>query len=294
VSDTPRAILLKCAATLAFTTMYAVIKLAGDVAVGEVILFRCAFSLLPLFAFSLFTIGPRATVRTSQPKLHLVRSCAGLGAMLFTFLGVQLLPLAVVTVIGFLAPVFAVLLSAWLLRERVGLLRVLAVLVSLGGIVFVFVSEHAFSEIAASGFGVGVLLALIGSVLSAFAVVFVRQMSRNERSETIVFYFMCFGSLAGALSMLWSHTALSTSQVALLTLAGLIGGFGQIAMTFSYRLAEASLLAALDYLAFVWAAGLGFAMFGEVPRIPQVIGSAVIIMAGLLIAIDQRWRLARR
>lgn len=294
MSDTLRAIILKCAATLAFTTMYALIKLAGDVAIGEVIFFRSAFSLIPLFAVSLFTIGPRATVRTAHPRLHLVRSAAGLGSMLFTFLAIQLLPLAIVTVFGFLAPVFAVVLAGWLLGERVGLLRALAVGVSLCGIVLVFASENGFSALGASAFSVGALLAIVGAVLSAFAVVFVRQMSRNERSETIVFYFMSFGAGAGALSMLFSHTALSLHQATLLTICGLIGGVGQIAMTFSYRYAEASLLAPLDYLAFVWAAALGLLVFGEMPGVPQLLGSAVIIVAGLLIAYDQRRRLAAR
>jgi len=289
---TTRAILLKSAATLAFTTMYTLIKLAGDVAVGEIVFFRSAFSLIPLFLLSLFTIGPRATMRTGKPRLHLVRSAAGLGSMLLTFLAVQLLPLAVVTVIGFLAPVFAVLLAAFVLREQVGPLRALAVAISLAGIVFVFAEQDRLTFALNSGYGVGVLLAIVGALLSAFVVVFIREMTRRERSETIVFYFMSVGTLAGALSMLWSHTALAWSQVLLLVASGLIGGLGQIAMTFSYKHAEASLLAPLDYLAFVWASLLGFAFFGEVPGVPQICGSAIIIIAGLLITLDQRRRVA--
>ena len=290
--QTTRAILLKSAATLSFTTMYTLIKLAGDVAVGEVVFFRSAFSLIPLFALSLFTIGPRATVRTAQPKLHLVRSAAGLGSMLFTFLAVQLLPLAVVTVIGFLAPVFAVLLAAFVLRERVGPLRALAVAISLGGIVLVFAEQDGLAFAATSHYGWGVLLAIGGAVLSAVAVVLIREMTRYERSETIVFYFMSFGTALGALSMLFVRSALTLPQVLLLTASGLVGGAGQILMTFSYRHAEASLLAPLDYFAFVWATLLGFAFFGEVPGVPQLCGSAVIIVAGLLITLDQRRRIA--
>jgi len=290
--STLRALALKCAATLAFALMYALIKLAGDVAIGEVIFFRSAWSLPPLFALSLFTVGPRATVRTARPVLHLVRSMVGLGSMLVTFLAVQLLPLAVVTVFGFLAPVFAVVLSAWLLRERIGVLRALAVAVSLLGVVLVFAAQQGFTALAATGFSVGALFAIIGAVLSAFAVVFIRQMSRSERSETIVFWFMTCGSVAGGLSMLWKHSALTFAQVALLSAVGLLGGLGQIAMTFSYRYAEASLLAPLDYLAFVWAALLGYWFFREVPGVPVLLGSAVIIVAGLLITWDQRRRMA--
>jgi drug/metabolite transporter (DMT)-like permease len=293
MNKTLRAIALKAGATLAFTTMYTLIKLAGDVAVGEIIFFRCALSLIPLFALSLITVGPLATIRTTQPRLHLVRAVAGLGSMLFTFLAVQLLPLAVVTVFLFLAPVFAVVLSAFLLREQVGVLRALAVLVSLGGIVLVFAARDGFSLVPGSGFGIGALLAICGAIGSAFAVVFIRQMSRSERSETIVFYFMASGTLLGALSMAWTHSGLTVPQVLLLSGSGLLGGVGQIAMTFAYRHAEASLLAPLDYLAFVWATLLGFAFFGEVPGLPVLAGSAIIIVAGLLITIDERRRVTK-
>lgn len=289
---TLRAIALKSGATLAFTVMYTLIKLAGGVAVGEIVFFRSAFSLIPLFALSMFTVGPRATIVTSQPKLHLVRSAAGLGSMLCTFLALHLLPLAIVTVLGFLAPVFAVLLAGLLLHERVGLLRALAVGVSLGGIVLVFASENGFSFAANAGFTIGALLAIGGAILSAFAVVFIRQMSGSERSETIVFWFMACGTLLGLLSMAFARTPLTFPQVLLLTACGLLGGVGQIAMTFAYRHAEASLLAPLDYFAFVWASLLGFAFFGEVLGIPQLLGSAIIIVAGLLITIDQRRRVA--
>ena len=53
-----RGIVLKLTATFFFSLMYAVIKLSGDVPIGEVIFFRCFFALIPLFALSAFTIGP--------------------------------------------------------------------------------------------------------------------------------------------------------------------------------------------------------------------------------------------
>ena len=71
-------IALKVAATLAFSIMSACIKLAGPVPVGEVIFFRCAFALIPLFVLSAWTVGPRAVVRTERPWLHVVRSAVGI------------------------------------------------------------------------------------------------------------------------------------------------------------------------------------------------------------------------
>lgn len=67
-----RGIVLKLTATFFFSLMYAVIKLSGDVPIGEVIFFRCFFALIPLFALSAFTIGPAHVIRTARPSWHIV------------------------------------------------------------------------------------------------------------------------------------------------------------------------------------------------------------------------------
>src|SRR5260221_201730 len=83
-------IALKLGATLAFSLMYATIKLAGPVPVGEVVFFRCLFALLPLFALSFFTVGPLSVVRTSRPLFHVVRSIAGTLSMFLNFAALTL------------------------------------------------------------------------------------------------------------------------------------------------------------------------------------------------------------
>ncbi len=105
-------ITLKLGATLAFSVMYATIKLAGHVPVGEEVFFRCLFALIPLFALSFFTVGPLAIVRTSRPIMHVVRSIAGTASMFLNFAALARLPLADITAFSFVAPIFAVVLAA--------------------------------------------------------------------------------------------------------------------------------------------------------------------------------------
>ena len=107
-----RGIALKLAATLAFSLMYAVIKLAGDVPMGEVVFFRAVFAMVPLLAFSCVTIGPLAIMRTGSPFRHLTRSAAGISAMFLNFWALTMLPLADITAFSFVAPIFAVVLAA--------------------------------------------------------------------------------------------------------------------------------------------------------------------------------------
>src|SRR5665213_2381375 len=246
-----RGIVLKIAATISFSLMYALIKLAGAVPVGEVVFFRAFFALAPLFALSFYTVGPANVARTARSGWHILRSAAGVTGMFMNFAALKLLPLADVTAFSFVAPIFAVVLAATMLRERVGPYR---------------------------GF----------AVAAGFVVVFIRQMSTTERSETIVFYFMTVCSLAGLATMLWSRVALSANQAMLLMLCGVLGGIGQICMTFSYRYAEPSLLAPFDYIAMVWAVALGYFVFAEVPEQMVMIGACAVVAAGLFIAWRER------
>ena len=132
-----RGIALKLTATFIFSLMYAIIKLVSDAPVGEVIFFRSFFALIPLFILSSFTIGVKNVVRTARPRWHIVRSIAGTCSMFLNFGAVQRLHLADVTGFSFVAPVFAVILAALMLREKVGPWRSFAVVAGFAGVMAV-------------------------------------------------------------------------------------------------------------------------------------------------------------
>ena len=117
-------------------------------------------------------------------------------------------------------------------------------------------------------------------------------MSATEKSEPIVFYFMAFCAVVGALTMIWWRVPLSPANAAWLAMAGIFGGFGQIAMTFSYRYAEPSLLAPFDYSSMIWAVTFGLLIFGEVPAAAVLIGATIVTAAGGFIAFREH-RLGR-
>lgn len=289
---TSRGIALKVGATLAFSLQYVGIKLAGSVPVGEVVFFRAFFALVPLFFLSAFTIGFARMVRTDRPWLHLLRSAVGASGMFLNFAALKLLPLADITAFGFVQPIFAVVLAAFVLKETIGPYRGGAVIVGFAGVMLMIQPHGGMGGILAHGFSAGAGLALTGALCSAFVVIYIRQMSATEKSETIVFYFMLFCAAVGALSMLWWRVPLSWGSAAWLIMAGVFGGFGQIAMTFSYRFAEPSLLAPFDYTSMIWAVSFGFAIFGEIPALMVLVGAAIVTAAGAFIAFREH-RLGR-
>jgi drug/metabolite transporter (DMT)-like permease len=283
-----RGIALKLAATLAFSLMYAVIKLAGVVPIGEVVFFRAVFAMVPLLAFASFTVGPLAIVRTGRPLNHILRSAAGISSMFLNFWALSMLPLADITAFSFVAPIFAVVLAALLLSEHVGPFRWGAVLVGFAGTLLMVEPRDGFGHFAHSASSLGAMLALSGAFLSSFVVVFIRQMSATERSETIVFYFMLTSAIVGGATMIWFRAPLTFWNTFWLVQCGLLGGVGQICMTYCYRYAEPSLLAPFDYIAMVWAAGLGYFIFAEVPEPMVMAGAGVVSAAGIFIVWRER------
>ncbi len=286
MSRISRGIALKIASTLAFTLQYTAIKLAGEVPVGQIIFFRAFFALIPIGILIMFTIGPRAALRTSNPRLHLGRSLIGLTGMFLNFAAVKTLPLADITGYNFVQPILAVIFAALLLKESVGPYRSAAVAVGFAGVALMLEPQGGIAGLIYQGFSAGALLALGSATISALVITFIRQMSASEHGETIVLYFMLTCSTVGAVTMIWSRVALTEQMAFWLITAGICGGFGQIGMTFCYRYAQPSQLAPFDYLAMVWAVTLGYFVFTEIPQKLVLIGTGIVIAAGVFIA----WR----
>jgi drug/metabolite transporter (DMT)-like permease len=81
----------------------------------------------------------------------------------------------------------------------------------------------------------------------------------------------------------------SWGDFAVLIGIGVAGGFGQIFFTDSYRHAPASFLAPFDYTAMLWAFGLGYWLFAEVPTIHVMLGAIIVSGAGIFVILRERY-----
>ena len=204
--------------------------------------------------------------------------------MFCNFAAYTYLPLADATAIGFASPLFVVVLAAFMLSERVHLIRWSAVVIGFIGVVIIAGPEAGLSRSALYG----ALFALTGAALTAVAMIFLRRMSAHEHSITIAFYFMLTSAAVSLTTIIFGWNWPTTGEAAVLVLTGLAGGVGQLFLSFSYRYGEASVLAPFDYAAMIWAVVLGYFVFSELPA-PQVwVGGAIVIAAGLLILWRER------
>lgn len=281
--NVPRAIALKLAQTLFFTLMYATVKLADRTPVGEVVFFRSFFALIPVVIFTSMTGGLSRMVTMKRPKMHLIRGINGSVAMFFNFAAVLLLPLVTLTAFSFLSPVLMVVLSIPLLGEKIGPWRWLAVILGFAGVLLMIEPHGGLASILHLNMSLGLLCALIYVTLNALTMILMRKLTQTEYSEAMVFYFMSWCAIVGAVSMFFQFTMPTGRELFWLIATGILGGIGQIFYAYCYRYAEPSLLAPFDYTAMPWAMLLGWFVFGEMPEAIVLVGACVVVAAGLII-----------
>ena len=285
-----RGITLKILSVCVFIVMASLIKAVSDhVPPGQAVFFRSFFALPVIVIWLLMRHELRHGLETRNPMGHFFRGLVGTSAMGLGFAGLGLLPLPEVTAIGYAAPLLVVIFAAMFLNEQVRLFRLSTVGLGMIGVLIVLSPRL---QISANAMDVretlGAVVVLGGAVCAALAQVFVRKLVQTEGTAAIVFWFSVTASVLSLLTLPYGWVIPAPREMLMLVLAGLLGGLGQILLTSSYRLADASLIAPFEYVSMLLALGIGFFVFGEVPTWTMIGGAAIIISAGVLIIWRER------
>jgi drug/metabolite transporter (DMT)-like permease len=285
-----RGITFKILSVCVFVAMSAIIKATAEyVPPGQAVFFRSLFA-IPVIGVWLALSGDlRTGLKTSDPMGHFWRGLLGTTSMGLSFAGLGLLPLPEVTAIGYAAPIIVVIFAAMFLGEQVRLFRLSMVVLGLAGVLVVLSPRLQLDPATISSReSLGAVIVLLSAVLVALAQIFVRKLVNTETTSAIVFYFSVTAVLLSLLTLPWGWVVPPPHVVALLVLAGLLGGVGQILLTTSYRNTDASLIASFEYTSMLLAIIVGYTVFGEVPGAATLAGGAMIVIAGILIILRER------
>ena len=279
----PLAILYMVSAGALFAISSATSKwLVATYPVGEVLFTRALVSLIALGAFILPVRG-LAVFRTKRPRAHLMRAVSQSTSQTLLMLAFSLMPLASATAINFSAPLFATLASIVFLREHVGAARWLALAVGFFGVVIV---THPGTDT----FQTGALFAVFNAILFGTVTAGVRGMTRTESTETLTMHQLSITTVIFGLMLVLGFIMPTGHDAGLMLLNGLTNAVGQYWWTRSLHLAPTAAVAPFQYLSLVWALIIGFAVWGDVPTITLVIGSAIVVGSGIFLF----WHESRR
>lgn len=222
-------------------------------------------------------------LRTQRPILHLFRGLALTGASIFFVFSLETLPLELATAIGFVAPLYVTVLSIVFLKEKVGIRRWAAV-------GFGFIGVLIIVRPGTTAFQSTMLFPLVSALCWASGLIITRFMKGSELPLVILFYSSLVGCVASAPLVFPVWIEPTNSQWILLISLGVLNAVGQYLIIRAFLLASASLLAPFSYFSIVWATLIGAVVFGTFPDIATVVGTSVLIGAGLYVWHRERVR----
>jgi len=259
----------------AFSVMDIIVKWSDNYPVGEVLFFRGLCGLIPLF----FLIPKEKYFnfyKTNRRFLHFKRCASGLIAIVSIFIALRKLPLATVVSISFAAPVFTTVMSIFLLNEKVGLYRWLAVIVGFIGIIII--SEPGFSSM-----NLYYLYPIVFCLGLSYVAIAIKQLSETEPVWLISFYFSLSIMILSFFTIPQGWLIPNIKDLLLLSLLGILGGLANLWLTQSYKFSDVSLVTPLKYLALIFAIFFGYIIWGEIPTYKTLIGSLLVIFSSIII-----------
>lgn len=260
-----------------FSCMNVCVRLAGDVPTFQKSFFRNLVSLAVATVMLLREgKGFRPNSVKNWPYL-LARAACGTVGLLCNFYAVDHLLLSDASMLNKMAPFFAVIASYFLLKEKLTPVQVATLAGAFIGALFIIKPTLSNMDLVPS------LVGLAGGLGAGMAYTFVRLLGkRGERGSYIVFVFSAFSCLAVLPYVAVVRAPMTMGQLATLIAAGLFAAGGQFSVTAAYCYAPARELSVYDYAQVIFAAVLGFFVFGDVPDGYSFLGYTVICgMAGL-------------
>ena len=259
----------------AFSITDLIVKWSDSYPLGQVLFFRGFFGVLLYFL-----IMPRDRIKnfyyTKRPGLHFLRCFFGLIALLSIFTALRNLPLATVVSITFAAPIFTTILSIFLLSEKVGFFRWLAVIVGFIGIIII--TEPGFTSL-----NIYFVYPVIFCLGMSYVAITIRQLSTSEPVWLISLYFSVTITLASFFTIPYGWIMPDIKDLVLLMSIGIFGGAANLWLSQSYKFSEVSLVTPLKYLALVFAIIFGYFIWNEVPSVKTLTGAFLVITSSIII-----------
>jgi drug/metabolite transporter (DMT)-like permease len=272
------ALSLRLMAVVCLSTMAMLVKLSGDhgVHLFEIMFWRQGVT-LPLILGWLAFNKQMFLLKTPQFTAHMRRAALGVSGMSLMFGSFLVLPLAEATTLNFTVPLFATLLSMFMLREHIGPWRWSAL--ALGFVGVIIITQPGSGHLPVLGAALGLGSAFLMALLS----IYIKDLNRSDHPLAIVFWFAALGTPLTALSLPFVMTHHDTTTWILLITTGLTGTAAQLLLTLALRFGEVSSVIVMDYTGLIWATLYGWLIWSHLPPAATWFGAPLIIGAGMVI-----------
>lgn len=270
VSNKTMGIICILLSAICFTGMNTFVRLSGDLPTFQKVFFR---NFVAMF-FALFLMAKNKD--SFRPKLGnlkylLIRSIGGIAGMLGNFYAIDKLDLSDASMLNKMSPFFALVFSAIFIKEKVKPKQAIAIVVAFIGALFIIKPSFSNANLFAS------ICGFLGGMGAGGAYTCVRWLGlRGENGRLIVFFFSAFSCLVTVPYLIFNYHYMTWQQWVFLLLAGTCAAGGQFSITAAYTHAPSREISVYDYSQVVFAAIVGFFVFGDVPDLWSFAGYFII------------------
>lgn len=278
LNETPsrqKGIILMLISAFLFSAMQIPINMSGStIPIMEQVFFRNIVTLVLSFILLKRSGGSLFGTKKNQPLLF-VRSIFGFLGLITQFYAVAHANQGDVSTLMKLSPFMITLWAAIFLKEKIQKVQIPALIIAFAGAAFV--ANPAFNSNLLPLF-----MAFLCAFFSSVSYTLLAYFKNKVDGMTIIMHFSTFCVLACIPFMIFDFAVPTPAELAMLILIGIFGGFGQIALTYSYRMASASEVSIYNYSGIVFSIILGYVFLGEVLDITSIIGCSLVIAAALI------------
>jgi S-adenosylmethionine uptake transporter len=268
------------AAFAVYATHDAAIKHLGETySPFQIVFFVVLFS-FPTVTLMLVSDKTAANLRPRVPVLTAIRTAAVVVGGFCAFYAFAVLPLAEIYAVLFAAPILITILSVPILGEVVRTHRWIAVVIGLIGVMIVLRPGTA-------ALGLGHLAAFVSAFCTALTSVVMRKLGGRERREVLLLYPLLANFVVMLCILPFVYLPMPFADLALLLGVSLLAVLAMTLMIRAYTLADAALVAPMQYSQIIWAAIFGWVFFNETSDLMTFVGAGIIIASGIYIVLRE-------
>ncbi len=257
--------------TLFLAAMQALVRHLGQ----EIHSFQISFvssvvGLVFLVVLSIFR--KQRLYRAQRKRLLIFRGFLHAISNVIYFFALTLTPLVEATSLSFVGVVFAVIISVIFLGESMYFHRWVSVMVTFVGIIAILRPGYIEASL-------GVYAVLLSSLTWGLALVVAKVLSRTETPVVILTWSLLVTIFVSVIFAIPVWTPMTLLQSVETILIGLLWAIGQLAMTKSLQMYDATVVIPVNCTRLVWAAVIGMLAFHEFPSLWTIFGSVLIVFA---------------
>ena len=226
--------------------------------------------ILPYIFYSKFNV-----YKTNNIKLHFIRGIINVPTMYVGFAALMFIPLEQIQALHFVVPLVVTFLAVLFFKEKIRFVRISALIIGLIGMLVML--RPGIIEM-----NIGVYMVLFSSLVWAFIIIITKFLSKNDSPITILTYQYSLVTFFSFFIVIFFWEMPSSIIFLYTFLAALSGTVLHLALIYSYKLVDLTLIQPFTFLSLIWASLFGYYIFGEEPDIFTWLG-AIIIFSGVLI-----------